>query len=127
MARTIKRSTITFGGYLPANYSGNVALRARPRTGGADFELNGKNVGKFRYWNWRWAPTHDRDLGTHCAVSVTLSGDLIDELLRVPGMRCTRVWKATVLTRDSDYSEWKESVHFGMLPFDNGTSEPAIA
>lgn len=103
--------------YLPANYSQNAALKAHPRIGGADIELNEKNVGEFRYWNWRWAPMHDKDLGTHCAVSVTLSEELIDELLQVPGMRCTRVWKATVLTRDSDYGDWKKSVHFGTLPF----------
>lgn len=103
--------------YMPANYSRNVALTAQPRIGGADFEFKGQNVGEFRYWNWRWSPTHDKALGTHGAVSVTLSDDCISQLLQVPGMQCSRAWRATVLSRESDHGEWQESVHYGMLPF----------
>lgn len=103
--------------YLPANYSRNIAMVARPRIGGADLQFEEKSVGEFRYWNWRWSPTHDKALGTHCSVSVTLSDDCISQLLKVPKMQCSRVWRATVLSRESDYGEWQESVHYGMLPF----------
>jgi len=103
--------------YLPANYSKDGALTARPRIGGADIEFEGQNVGEFRYWNWRWSPAHDRSLETHGAVSITLSGDCISQVLQVPGMQCSRVWLAKVLSRETDYGEWQESVRYGMLPF----------
>lgn len=103
--------------YLPANYDSAVTLKACPRLGGADFELNGQCVGEFRYWNWLWSPTHDKALGTHGAVLVTLSHDSVSQLINCSGMQCTRVWRAKVLSRETDYGEWQEVLHYGMLPF----------
>ena len=64
---------------------------------------------------------HDKALGTHCAVSVTLSDDSITKLLKVSGMQCSRAWRVTMLSRESDYGDWHETVHYGMLPFVSNT------
>jgi hypothetical protein len=100
--------------YLPANYSKDVLI-AKPREGGADLEYNGLNVGEFRYWNCQWSPTHDKDLGTHGGVSVSVSFDCVSQLLNVPEMQLTRVWRSTVLKRESDYGEWQKETFYGTL------------
>ena len=96
--------------YFPANYSNNTLI-ARARIGGADFEYKGQNVGEFSYWNWDWNPTHHRDFGTHGGVSVSIFANCNSLLHDVPEMQLAQVWRSTVLTRDSDYGEWREETN----------------
>jgi hypothetical protein len=101
--------------YLPANYSTGKTLTARMRFGGADLSIEDQEIGELRYWNWRWDPMHDRDLGPGCAVSVTALSDTLSSLYNVSDMKLIRAWRATILSRDTDYGEWKKDNLFGIL------------
>jgi hypothetical protein len=103
--------------YLPASYSSDISFIGRPCRHGVDFALDGKIVGEFRYWNWRWSPTHDKALGPNVAVSVTLSCEGVSQLIRGSEMEYMRVWRAKVLSRGNDYGKWEEVCHHGILPF----------
>lgn len=101
--------------YLPANYSGPTDFIARPRQGGMDLMCGEQFVGEICHWNWRWNPTFDKALGPHCGTSLTVSKDCCSELLHVPEATFSRYWRATVLTREKDYGEWKERIMTGKL------------
>ena len=103
--------------YFPLNYS-KERLIANPRNGGADFVYSGTNIGSFEYWNLRWQPTHHYELGTHGGVYVTLSSSAISSLFDVPDMKLARVWKSTVLTRESNYGEWEREIKYGISNFE---------
>lgn len=102
--------------YLPANYSYAPGMKTTPRLGGADIDIPGETIGEFSYWNSQWAPTHNKALGTPCAVSVTLSKPHVEQALQVAGMRYSRLWRVTTLTRESEYDEWQETKYFGVIP-----------
>lgn len=102
--------------YLPANYSRQATLLAQPRLGGMDLLFGSRPAGEVRYWNWQWSPTYDRALGPHCGMSLTLSRECCRELLSSPGMMICRFWRATVLTRETEYGKWEEKTLVGVLP-----------
>jgi hypothetical protein len=105
--------------YVPANYSRESMLVARPRAGGADLELDGALVGQVGHWNVAWKPSHLQGLGPCCANSVTLARTAIQKLLNVSGFSLKRVWRAKILKRDSDFGSWTEEVISGVKDLDN--------
>jgi hypothetical protein len=105
--------------YVPANYGPEGGFLARPRLGGADLELGGVLVGQIDHWNVAWRPFHPQGLGPGCANSVTLKQSAISKLLNVPGFELKRIWRATVLERDSDFGTWRTEAISGILDLDD--------
>ncbi len=102
--------------YLPANYSRQRVLMAKPRAGGMDVILDGEQIGVVEHWNYRWSPTHDKALGPHCGISVRMTPASIEQVLSIPRMKLIRCWRAKVLAREKDYGEFEEIVFTGFLP-----------
>jgi hypothetical protein len=100
---------------LPGHTS-RTALTATPRKGGADVLLSGTKVGELLHWNWKWRPTHPKEMGGPTGVGLVLNRDTANQLLNVDGMRLSHVWRAKVLTRETDYKEWTEEAWHGALP-----------
>jgi hypothetical protein len=101
--------------YLPANYADGELMTARTRAGGADIWLGDGLVGELAYWNLKWAPTHDRALGTTCGIATTVTEGACQALFGNSGMMPSIAWRAKTLVRADDYGAWTESVHWGML------------
>lgn len=99
--------------YLPVSHSPGRSLIANPRLGGADIKFNDVLVGEFRYWNWGWQPMHQKGIGVHAAVAVTLSMKFTSEIFGLPVNKVIRCWRAIVRTRDNDYGEWEDHTYFG--------------
>jgi hypothetical protein len=99
---------------LPAHDSPS-PLTVTPREGGADVLVSGTKVGELIHWNWKWRPTHPRQMSGPTGVALVLALDVAKRLLHVDGMRLCHVWRATVLERDTDYGDWQERVWQGTL------------
>lgn len=99
---------------LPAHDSRS-PLIVTPRKGGADVHLSGTKVGELLHWNWKWRPTHPKGMGGPTGVGLVLNRDVTKQLLHVDGMRLCHVWKARVLTRETDYKEWREEIWQGSV------------
>jgi hypothetical protein len=90
-------------------------LIATPRRGGADVLLSGTKVGELMHWNWKWRPTHPKDMGGQTGVALVLDHDVTKRLLDIDSMRLCHVWRARVLTRETDYGHWREEVWQGSV------------
>lgn len=90
-------------------------LTVIPRKGGADVLVSATKVGELIHWNWKWRPTHPKQMGGPTGVALVLDLDVAKRLLHVDGMRLCHVWRATVLKRDTDYGDWQEQVWQGTL------------
>lgn len=101
--------------YLPVNHFSENALIAIPQIGGAEIRLGNTSAGELRYWNWNWQPMHNKSMGSHGAVAVTLSGNITSELLGCAPEVVTRCWRATVCTRKESYGKWQEETYFGVF------------
>lgn len=101
--------------YVPANYSSSGPVIVRPRAGGADIEWNGVEVGRLFHWNSHWAPMYDKSLGAGCGVAMTLSANAMAALQGSSRLRAFRAWKATILSRPSDYGDWTETQLSGTI------------
>ena len=101
--------------YLPVSHSSGPSLIAIPRLGGAEIKLNDELVGEFLYWNWAWQPMHQKNMGAHGAVAVTLSKKFSTEILGLPMNRVIRCWLAKVRLRNKEYGEWEEQTYFGTM------------
>lgn len=99
---------------LPAHDSGS-PLFVTPRKGGADILLCGAKVGELLHWNWKWRPTHLESMGGPTGVALVLARDMTKRLLHIDGMRLCHVWRARVLTRETDYGDWREEVWQGSV------------
>lgn len=99
---------------LPAHDS-RTPLIVTPRKGGADVLLSGTRVGELLHWNWKWRPTHPKDMGGPTGVALVLDRDVTKRLLHVDGMRLCHMWRARVLKRDNDYGDWREEVWHGSV------------
>jgi hypothetical protein len=102
--------------YLPVTHSSGSSLIAIPRLGGAELKLNDDSVGEFRYWNWAWQPMHQKNMGAHGAVAVTLSRKFSTEILGLPVNKVIRCWRAKVRIRTKEYGEWEDHTYFGTVP-----------
>jgi hypothetical protein len=100
---------------LPAHDSRSPVI-VTPRRGGADVLHSGTKVGELLHWNWKWRPTHPKDMGGPTGVALVLDRDVTRRLLHVDGMRLFHVWRARVLTRETDYKDWREEVWHGSVP-----------
>jgi len=99
---------------LPAHDSRS-PLIVTPRKGGADVLLSGTKVGELLHWNWKWRPTHPKDMGGPTGVGLALDRHVTKRLLHVDGMRLCHVWRARLLTRETDYKDWCEEVWQGSV------------
>jgi hypothetical protein len=99
---------------LPAHDSRS-PLIVIPRKGGADILLSGTRVGELLHWNWKWRPTYPKDMGGPTGVALVLDRDVTKRLLHIDGMRLCHVWRARVLTRETDYGDWREEVWQGSV------------
>jgi hypothetical protein len=99
---------------LPAHNS-RTPLIATPRRGGADVLLSGAKVGELLHWNWKWRPTHPRSMGGQTGVALVLDRDLTKRLLHIEGTRLCHVWRVRVLSRETDYGDWREEVWQGSV------------
>lgn len=99
---------------LPAHDSRSPLL-VNPRKGGADILLSGTKVGELLHWNWKWRPTHLKEMGGSTGVALVLDGDVTEQLLHIDRMRLCYVWRVRVLTRETDYGDWREEVWTGSL------------
>ena len=99
---------------LPAHDSRS-PLIVTPRKGGADVRLAGTKVGELLHWNWKWRPTHPKNMGSPTGVVLVLDSDVTNRLLHIEGMRLCHVWRARVLTRETDYGDWREEVWQGSV------------
>ena len=95
--------------YVPANYWLADPLVAQPLPGGMVLRARGSELGRVRYWNDEWSPTHVRGMGPNCAVATYFDADALKEISSVAGMSIVRFIRATILTRDSDYGDWVPS------------------
>ncbi|CAM5218346.1 hypothetical protein CDEF62S_01316 [Castellaniella defragrans] len=113
---------------LPAHNLPNPLIVA-PRRGGADVILSGAEVGELLYWNWKWKPTHPKEMGSPVGVCLVLESGVTRRILHVDGMRLGHAWRATVLTRETDYKNWFEEAWHGFLPSlgPGSASIPAIS
>ena len=101
--------------YLPVAHAPGASLIATPCIGGAEIKLNSETVGVFRYWNCAWQPMHQKNIGSHGAVAVTLSekystcipGPLLNKVIRC--------WRAKVRIRAKEYGEWEDHTFFGRI------------
>ncbi|MBT2117795.1 hypothetical protein KK141_17320 [Dyella sp. LX-66] len=99
--------------YVTAVRTKNASLRARPRPGGADIELDDRAIGEISYWNVRWAPIYLRELGPSCATSLTVDAVAARSVIQQEGYRLTRVWRARIVTRTSQLGSWSPQVLYG--------------
>ena len=99
---------------LPAHDSPS-PVTVTPRKGGGDVLVSGTKVGELIHWNWKWRPTHPKQMGGPTGVALVLELDVAKRLLHVDGMRLCHVWRATVLQRDTDYGDWQEQIWQGTL------------
>ncbi|MCX7251592.1 MAG: hypothetical protein NTX37_08860 [Burkholderiales bacterium] len=99
---------------LPAHDSRS-PLIVTPRKGGADVLLSGAKVGELLHWNWKWRPTHLKNMGGPTGVALVLDRDVTKRLLHIDSMRLCHVWRARVLTRETDYGDWREEVWQGSV------------
>ena len=99
---------------LPAHDS-QTPLIVTPRKHGADVLLSGTKVGELLHWNWKWRPTHPKHMGGPTGVALVLDRDVTKRLLHIDGMRLCHVWRARVLTRETDYGDWREEVWQGSV------------
>lgn len=99
---------------LPAHDSRS-PLTVTPRKGGADVLLSGTKVGELLHWNWKWRPTHPKDMGGPTGVALVLDRDVTKRLLHVDGMRLCHVWRVTVQTRETDLADWRQEVWQGSV------------
>jgi hypothetical protein len=99
---------------LPA-HSSRTPLTATPRKGGADVLLSENKVGELLHWNWKWRPTHPKDMGGPTGVALLLDCEVTKSLVLIDGMRFGHVWRAKILTRESDYGEWREEAWQGSV------------
>ena len=100
---------------LPAHES-RTPLIVTPRKGGADVHLSGTKAGELLHWNWKWRPTHPKHMGSPTGVCLVINRDVATRLLNVGGMRLCHVWRARVLTRETDYKNWGEELWQGSVP-----------
>ena len=99
---------------LPAHHS-RTPLIVTPRKGGADVLLSGTKVGELLHWNWRWRPTHQKDVDGPTGVALVFDRKVTKPLLHVEGTRLCHVWRARVMSRETDYGDWHEEVWQGSL------------
>lgn len=99
---------------LPAHDSRS-PLMVSLRKGGADVLLSGTKVGELLYWNWKWRPTHLKEMGGPTSVALVLDRDVAKQLLHIDSMRLCHVWRAKMLTRETDYGDWREEVWQGSV------------
>lgn len=100
---------------LPAHASLS-PLTVNPRKGGANVILSGTKVGELINWNWKWRPTHLKEMSGATGVALVLDRDVTKQLLHIDNMRLCHVWRARVMTRETDYGDWREEVWQGSVP-----------
>ncbi|WP_431777726.1 hypothetical protein [Ottowia caeni] len=110
---------------LPTHNS-RIPLTATARRGGADVLLSGAKVGELLYWNWKWRPTHPKNMGSQTGVALVLDREVTKRLLHVEGMRLCHVWRVTVQSRETDYGEWREEVWQGSIVDLGPASSPVV-
>jgi hypothetical protein len=97
---------------LPAHDS-RTPLFVATRKSGADILLSGAIVGELVHWNWKWRPTHHKEMAGHTGVALVLDCDATTRLIKFDNMRLCRAWRARVLMRETDYGDWSEEVWHG--------------
>jgi hypothetical protein len=55
-------------------------------------------------------------MGSPTGVCLVINRDVATRLLNVGGMRLCHVWRARVLTRETDYKNWGEELWQGSVP-----------
>ncbi len=101
--------------HLPA-HNAETPLIVTQRKGGADVLHSGTKVGELQYWNWKWRPTHPKNMGSPTGVGLVLDRAVAERLVRCDGMRLVHVWRAQVLRREADYRDWIEETWEGSVP-----------
>lgn len=104
--------------YVPANYSDDLVLVTKPRTGGADLEIDGTPIGQICIWNVEWRPFYPKFLGPSSACSLTVSQATLPSLLSTTISNVKRVWRLKAVRRDSDYGQWTEESSYGFAGVD---------
>lgn len=99
---------------LPAHDSRS-PLIVNLRNGGADVLCSGTKVGELIHWNWKWRPTHLKEMSGSTGVALVLDRDVTKQILHIDSMRLCHVWRARVLTRETDYGDWCEEVWQGSV------------
>ena len=88
-------------------------LIVNSRKGGADILLTGTIVGELHHWNWRWRPTHLKDMCGPASVALVLDPAATKRLMSIDNMRLFHAWRVRVLTRETDYGDWRVEVWQG--------------
>lgn len=99
--------------YVPANFSTQGAMAVRSAPGGCEIGLGTKPCGWLKFWNVAWNPTHNKDLGTPCGISLTVDSAREGQVFETSGMVLKHFWRAKILKRDKNYEDWTASSFSG--------------